>query len=40
MKKILGCIRRADQDFGMIAAGDRVCVGLSGARIPWCCSRR
>lgn len=32
MKKILGCIRRADQDFGMFAAGDRVCVGLSGGK--------
>lgn len=32
MKEILGCIRRADQDFGMIRAGDRVAVGVSGGK--------
>ena len=32
IKFILGCIRRADQDFGMIKAGDRVLVGLSGGK--------
>lgn len=32
MKTTLGCIRRADQDFGMIEAGDRVAVGVSGGK--------
>jgi len=32
MKRILGCIRRADQDFSMIQAGDRVAVGVSGGK--------
>lgn len=32
MKRLLGDIRRADQDFGMIAAGDRVAVGVSGGK--------
>lgn len=32
MKKLLGCIRRADKDFGMIREGDRVAVGLSGGK--------
>lgn len=32
MKEILGCIRRADQDFGMIRAGDKVAVGVSGGK--------
>ena len=32
MKEILGCIRRADQDFGMIEDGDRVAVGVSGSK--------
>ena len=32
MKEILGCIRRADQDFGMIEDGDRVAVGVSGGK--------
>ena len=32
MKEILGCIRRADQDFGMIKAGDKVAVGVSGGK--------
>ena len=32
MKEILGCIRRADQDFGMIQAGDKVAVGVSGGK--------
>lgn len=32
MKTVLGCIRRADQDFGMIADGDRVAVGVSGGK--------
>lgn len=32
MKTTLGCIRRADQDFQMIEAGDRVAVGVSGGK--------
>ena len=26
MKQILGCIRKADQDYGMIADHDRICL--------------
>ena len=32
MKKVLGCIRKADQDFDMIQDGDRICVGVSGGK--------
>ena len=32
MRKTLGCIRRADQQFGMIETGDRVAVGVSGGK--------
>ena len=32
MKKVLGCIRRADEDFEMIQPGDRVAVGVSGGK--------
>ncbi|MCL1796283.1 MAG: hypothetical protein FWG37_05290, partial [Clostridia bacterium] len=32
MRKVLGCIRRADQDFNMIAPGDHVAVGVSGGK--------
>jgi len=32
MKTVLGCIRRADQDFNLIADGDRVAVGVSGGK--------
>jgi tRNA 2-thiocytidine biosynthesis protein TtcA len=32
MKKVLSMIRRADQDFSMIKAGDRVMVGVSGGK--------
>lgn len=32
MKETLGCLRRADQDFRMIEAGDRVAVGVSGGK--------
>lgn len=32
MKDILGCIRRADQEYHMIEAGDRVAVGVSGGK--------
>ena len=32
MKEVLGCIRRADKDFGLIAPGDTVLVGVSGGK--------
>ena len=32
MKEVLGCIRRADKDFQMIAPGDTVAVGVSGGK--------
>lgn len=32
MKRLLGDIRRADEDFHMIQAGDRVAVGVSGGK--------
>ena len=32
MKKILGCVRRADDDFDMIQPGDRLAVGVSGGK--------
>lgn len=32
MRRTLGCIRRADERFGMIQAGDRVAVGVSGGK--------
>lgn len=32
MKEVLGCIRRADKDFGMIEAGETVAVGVSGGK--------
>ena len=32
MKKTLGCLRRADQDFRLIESGDRIAVGVSGGK--------
>ena len=32
MKELLGCIRKADKDFGLIQEGDIVCVGVSGGK--------
>ncbi len=32
MKKTLGCIRKADQDFSLIEPGDRIAVGVSGGK--------
>ncbi|MBR3843458.1 MAG: tRNA 2-thiocytidine(32) synthetase TtcA [Christensenellaceae bacterium] len=32
MKKVLGCIRRASDDYNMIADGDKIAVGLSGGK--------
>ena len=30
MKKVLGCIRRACEDFRLIEDGDRIGIGVSG----------
>ena len=32
MKRVLGCIRRADERYHMIAPGDKICVGVSGGK--------
>ena len=32
MKRVLGCIRRADERYGMIHDGDSICVGVSGGK--------
>ena len=32
MKKTLGCLRRADQDFSLIDNGDRIMIGVSGGK--------
>lgn len=32
MKTVLGCIRKADTDFDMIAPGDKVAIGVSGGK--------
>lgn len=32
MKKVLGCVRRADQDFNLIEPGDHIMVGVSGGK--------
>ena len=32
MKKILGCIRKADRDFSLIEDGDKIAVGVSGGK--------
>lgn len=32
MKHVLGCIRRADERYNMIRAGDSICVGVSGGK--------
>ena len=32
MKEVLGCLRRADKEFQMIEANDRVAVGVSGGK--------
>ncbi len=32
MKRVLGCIRRADERYGMIHDGDKLCVGVSGGK--------
>ena len=32
MKKTLGCLRKADTDFGLIQDGDRIAVGVSGGK--------
>ena len=32
MKRVLGCIRRADERYRMIHPGDKICVGVSGGK--------
>ncbi|MGN0798936.1 MAG: tRNA 2-thiocytidine biosynthesis TtcA family protein [Christensenellales bacterium] len=32
MKRVLGCIRRADERYHMIRPGDKICVGVSGGK--------
>lgn len=32
MKKTLGCLRKADQDFRLIEPGDRIVIGVSGGK--------
>lgn len=32
MKKTLGCLRRADQDWSLICDGDKIAVGISGGK--------
>ena len=32
MRKVLGCVRRAVEDFNMIKEGDRIAVGISGGK--------
>ena len=32
VKQILGAIRKADLDYGLIQNGDRICVGVSGGK--------
>lgn len=32
MKRVLGCIRRADERYHMIEDGDKICVGVSGGK--------
>lgn len=32
MRKVLGCIRKADEEFNMIQSGDTICVGVSGGK--------
>ena len=32
MKRVLGCIRRADERYNMIRPGDKICVGVSGGK--------
>lgn len=32
MKKLLGCIRKADDDYHLIEENDKICVGISGGK--------
>jgi len=32
VKKVLGCLRKADQDYNLINDGDKICVGISGGK--------
>jgi len=32
VKKVLGCLRKADNDYDLIHDGDKICVGISGGK--------
>ncbi len=32
LKRVLGCVRKADEDYGLIENGDKICVGISGGK--------
>ena len=32
IKKVLGCLRKADNDYDLINDGDKICVGVSGGK--------
>ena len=32
IKKVLGCLRKADNDYNLITDGDKICVGISGGK--------
>lgn len=32
LKKVLGCLRKADNDYNLIKDGDKICVGISGGK--------
>ncbi|MDI9540546.1 MAG: ATP-binding protein [Bacillota bacterium] len=32
IKKVLGCLRKADNDYNLISDGDKICVGISGGK--------
>ena len=36
IKKVLGCFRKADNDYHMIEDGDRIAVGVSGGKDSSC----
>ena len=35
MQHLCGLLRRCIDDYEMIAPGDKIAVGISGARTPW-----
>ncbi|MGI6608182.1 MAG: tRNA lysidine(34) synthetase [Erysipelotrichaceae bacterium] len=32
IKKVLGCLRKADNDYNLISDGDKICIGISGGK--------